>query len=67
MRKAAKERIEAVQKVFRTFAQVTTALKQKLQVLVLDHAGVNVWGTIPGTHLVEEWRDGRKLVPQDWL
>ncbi len=56
-----------MQKVFRTFAQVTTALKQKLQVLVLDHAGVNVWGTIPGTHLVEEWRDGRKLVPQDWL
>ena len=61
------EDIEAVQKVFRTLAQVTTALKQKLQVLVLDHAGGNVWGTIPGTHLVEEWRDGRKLVPQDWL
>jgi hypothetical protein len=61
------EDIEAVQKVFRTFTQVTTALKQRLQILVLDHAGTNVWGDIPGVHRVEEWRDGRKLIPPEWL
>lgn len=61
------EDIEAVQKVFRTFGQVTTTLKQRLQLLVLDHASSSVWGGIPGVHAVEEWRDGRKLVPTDWL
>jgi hypothetical protein len=63
----ADEDIEAVQKVFQTFAQVATALKSKLQILVLDHAGIDVWGQIPGVRLVEEWRDGRKLVPLEWL
>jgi Protein of unknown function (DUF3732) len=61
------EDIEAVRKVFHTFAQITAALKHKLQILVLDHAGTNVWGSLSGLHLVEEWRDGRKLVPETWL
>ena len=40
----------------------------RLQIVVLDHAGVDVWGDIPGIHLVEEWRDNnQKLVPVDWI
>jgi hypothetical protein len=39
----------------------------ELQVIVLDHAPENVWGNIPGVHLVEEWREGKALIPKDWL
>ncbi|MBS0261355.1 MAG: DUF3732 domain-containing protein [Planctomycetes bacterium] len=61
------ENIEAVRKVFSTLAIATQAAKGDLQVLVLDHAGLDVWSGIPGVHLVEEWRDGKKLVPMEWL
>ena len=61
------EDIEAVRKIFKTLSQVTVDLKHRLQILVLDHAGTNVWGNIPGVKLVEEWRDGNKLIPLEWL
>jgi hypothetical protein len=61
------EDIEAVRKIFKTLAQVTSDLKGRLQILILDHAGTNVWGDIPGVKLVEEWRDGNKLIPMEWL
>ncbi|MCK7481840.1 MAG: DUF3732 domain-containing protein [Candidatus Moduliflexus flocculans] len=41
--------------------------KGNFQAIVLDHAAENVWGAIDGVHLVDEWRDGKKLVPEDWL
>lgn len=61
------EDIDAVRKIFKTLAQVTSDLQNRLQILVLDHAGTNVWGDIPGVKLVEEWRDGTKLIPPEWL
>lgn len=61
------EDVEAVRKVFQTIAQVVRLTSQSLQVLVLDHAGPDVWKGIDGVHLVEEWRDGKKLVPTKWL
>lgn len=61
------EDLAAVQKVFKVIAEVVTASAEKLQVIVLDHAGSEVWGDIPNTALVEEWRDGKKLVPLEWL
>jgi len=38
-----------------------------LQVIILDHAGPDVWGEIPGVVLTEEWRDKAALVPPHWL
>ncbi len=63
----ADEDVEAVRKVFLTISQVVRQSKGRLQTLILDHAGRDVWGGVPGVHLVEEWRDGRKLVPAEWL
>ena len=37
------------------------------QVVVLDHAAADVWGEVTGVHLVEEWRDRKKLIPLEWL
>jgi Protein of unknown function (DUF3732) len=61
------EDIAAVQKVFHVIARVVAASNHMLQVIILDHAGSDVWGDIPQANLVEEWRDGRKLVPMEWL
>lgn len=61
------EDIAAVQKVFSVFASVVRMTKGTLQIIVLDHASENVWGGIEGIHCVEEWRNGTKLVPMQWL
>ena len=61
------EDVEAVRKVYETIAGVVERTNGGLQTLVLDHAGPDVWAEVPGVQLVEEWRDGRTLVPQDWL
>ncbi|WKC36746.1 DUF3732 domain-containing protein [Ectopseudomonas chengduensis] len=55
----------AVRKVFQAFADAVNTAQGRLQIIVLDHADVGVWGEIPGVVLTEEWRD-KKLVP-DWF
>ncbi len=57
----------AVRKVFETMAFVVAELKGGLQAIVLDHAGADVWGGVVGVHLVDEWRQGIKLIPRAWL
>ena len=61
------EDVEAVRKVFATIAGVVQQSGGALQTLILDHAGPDVWAAVPGVHLVEEWRQGTKLVPLHWL
>jgi Protein of unknown function (DUF3732) len=61
------EDVIAVQKAFSTLAEAMKSTQQKLQILVLDHAGSDVWGGIPGVSLVEDWRGSKKLVPVKWL
>ena len=48
-------------------ASVVKDLGTKLQVIVLDHAGEDVWGEIKDIYRVDEWRDGRALIPEAWL
>jgi hypothetical protein len=54
---------DAVRKVFSVLARGVKRAKGHLQIIVLDHAGSEVWGGIDGVSLAEEWRDGEKLVP----
>jgi len=61
------EDVTAVRKVFELLGSETKAASGGLQVLVLDHAGEEVWGGVDGVRLVEEWRHGRALVPLAWL
>ncbi len=61
------EDITAVQKVFSVLESVVREANNSLQIIVLDHASENVWGSIEGVHCVEEWRNSNKLVPMDWL
>jgi len=59
------EDVAAVRKVFDTLA-AATASSQGLQILVLDHASDDIWQGMP-VHEVEEWRNGKALVPAEWL
>ena len=61
------EDIDAVRKVFETLGKVVLEAQGKLQVIVLDHAGRDVWGGILGVVGLREWRGGTKLVPMTWL
>jgi hypothetical protein len=60
------EDVVAVRKVFDLLARVVRKTKGRLQVIVLDHADDEVWGKLPNTCLVEEWR-GDGLVPFAWI
>ena len=44
--------------------------ESKLQIIVLDHAGEDVWGNIKGKeniHHLPEWTDKNPLVPLEWI
>ena len=61
------EGIAAVRKVFETIGREVVRAKGQLQTIILDHAGVDVWGEIDGVTLAEEWRGDQKLVPPEWI
>ena len=56
----------AVRKVFSLLGAEALAAEGRLQIIVLDHADEDVWGSLSGVQLTEEWR-GSALVPADWL
>ncbi|MBB4145899.1 DUF3732 domain-containing protein [Rhizobium rhizoryzae] len=59
--------VAAVRSVFDAIGKEVIRSEGRLQAIVLDHAGTDVWGGLPGVHLTEEWRDDLKLVPVEWL
>lgn len=61
------EDIAAVRAVFETIGRDVVDARGRLQAIVLDHAGKDVWGGIKGVALAEEWRGEFKLVPPEWL
>lgn len=63
----ADEDVEAVRKAFAVMGEVVAESRANLQILVFDHAPESVWGGLANVVLVEEWRGGTKLVPEDWL
>ena len=60
------EDIRAVQKIFGAFSSVMEGAANRLQIIVLDHAGEDVWGDFEHVYKVAEWRDGEKLIPDSW-
>ncbi len=58
---------EAVRKIFRSF---DSFLKKDFpfQIIVTEHAGEDIWGTIDNKHVAAHWiEDGEKLIPSEWL
>lgn len=61
------EDVDAVRMAFDVMGKVVLRAKEKLQLIVLDHASQDVWGDIEGVIGLPEWRNGIKLVPMEWL
>lgn len=61
------EDIVQVKKIFEAFSSAIQKTRNNLQIIVLDHAPSTLVKSISNGHLVEEWRDGVKLVPVDWI
>lgn len=61
------EDVEAVKKIFAVLSNAAVRHGGEWQGIVLDHVPRELWEDLPGIHAVEDWRDGRKLVPEDWL
>jgi hypothetical protein len=61
------EDVDAVRMAFDVMGKVVLSAKEKLQLIVLDHASQDVWGDVEGVVGLPEWRNGIKLVPMDWL
>jgi hypothetical protein len=59
--------VVAVRKVFTLLGAEARAAKGRIQILVLDHAGEDVWEGLDGVELTEEWRGDLALVPTEWL
>jgi hypothetical protein len=53
-----------VQQMFRLIFAAVEAVAPGLQVILIEHADLNEdWYS---TAVVERWRGGKKLVPEDW-
>lgn len=61
------EDLEQVQKVFKVFSRAIEKTKNNLQIIVLDHAPSSLATDLENGHLAEEWRNGVKLIPLEWL
>jgi len=61
------EDITAIRAVFEALGAEVTRAAGRLQIIVLDHAGPDVWGEILGVARIQDWRGDDRLVPTDWL
>ncbi|MBT4267855.1 MAG: DUF3732 domain-containing protein [Deltaproteobacteria bacterium] len=65
-KKYGNEDIEAVKKIFKTISSSIKSVKGAWQSIILDHADSGIYGDIEGIHEVDEWRNGTKLIPEEW-
>lgn len=61
------EDIKAVKQLFMALSKVVKDHDNNIQIIVLDHAGGEIWNGIPFVHCVANWRDGDKLIPSEWV
>ena len=56
---------EAVKQMYKFIFDVTRELAPEFQVIITDHAKLNYEEFT--NCITEEWRNGKKLIPQDWI
>ena len=61
------EDISAVKAIFKVCNDAIEKVNGNLQIIVLDHAPKEFVKELPHGYIVDEWRDGKKLVPEEWL
>ncbi|MFA8324536.1 DUF3732 domain-containing protein [Burkholderia ubonensis] len=61
------EDVQSIRGFFDAMGKLAVHFKGKIQIIVLDHAGPDVWGNLDGVELAEEWRGENYLVPPAWF
>lgn len=56
----------AVKQMFKTISSSIREAKGEWQSIILDHADDTIYGEIEDVHEVEVWRNGNKLIPEEW-
>lgn len=59
--------INAVKQIFTTIANSIQRTKGAWQAIILEHADSGTYADIPNVHEVEVWRNGKKLIPEEWM
>lgn len=57
---------EAIKSMFKTLAKSVIDNKGAWQCIILDHADKYYYSDIEGVYQVDEWRNGNKLIPEEW-
>lgn len=57
--------LEKVKCIFKTLSLFNKSVKD-VQIIVLEHAGKNVWGQYSNIKEIENWNNGLKLIPKNW-
>lgn len=57
---------EAVKSMFKALASSIEKTRGNWQAIVLDHAAKGIYGDVEGVYEVDEWRNGKKLIPTEW-
>ena len=57
-----------VLRLFSKYKSLNLGINKKgtWQSIILDHAGADIYGKIEGVHEVDVWRNGKKLIPEEW-
>jgi hypothetical protein len=56
-----------VHRIFAALSEASRRTENRLQIVVIDHADEITWEGIPNIKVVERWRGGKALIPQEWL
>jgi hypothetical protein len=67
LRKHRTEDLQATRRIFEVLGEAMTRTASNLQIIILEHAGKEIWGDIKHTHSVAAWgnkEDG--LIPASW-
>ena len=59
--------VSQVHKIFETLANSLIRTQDKLQIILVDHVEEVTWKGIDGINCVRRWRNGKALLPKDWL
>ena len=57
--------LKNTKKIFETL-NIFNETEKDVQIIVLEHAGKNIWGKYHNIYEVEEWDQENKLIPKDW-
>jgi phage shock protein A len=58
--------VARARRIFVALAAAQKKMGGKLQIIVTEHADDLTWGGIDGLFEVENWREGRHLIPTEW-